>query len=46
MDKPCLNDKNEFPDDEVLSPYLGKVKTVWDSFMDFLGGNLRCPEGI
>ena len=36
MERPCLNDKDEFPDDEVLSRYLGKVKTVWDSFMDFL----------
>lgn len=36
MDKPCLNDKDEFPSDEVLSRHLGKVKTVWDSFMDFL----------
>ncbi|MBN2590554.1 MAG: DUF3788 family protein [Sedimentisphaerales bacterium] len=36
MDKPCLNDKDEFPDDEVLSRYLGKTKTVWDSFMEFL----------
>lgn len=36
MERPCLNDKDEFPDDEVLSRYLGKTKTVWDSFMEFL----------
>ena len=36
MERPCTNDKDEFPDDEVLSRYLGEVKTVWDSFMDFL----------
>ena len=36
MEKPCLNDKDEFPNDEVLSRYLGKVKTVWDSFINFL----------
>jgi len=36
MNKPCLNDKDEFPDDDVLSRYLGEVKTVWDSFMEFL----------
>jgi len=36
MEKPCLNDKNEYPDDEVLSHYLGKVKDTWDSFMDFI----------
>ena len=31
-EKPCLNDKDEFPDDKVLSRCLGKVKPVWDSF--------------
>lgn len=31
--KPCLNDKDEFPDDEVLSRCLGRVKPVWDSFL-------------
>ena len=36
MEKPCLKDKNEYPDDEVLGRYLGKVKNTWDLFMDFL----------
>lgn len=36
MEKPCLNDKDEYPDDNVLSRYLGKVKETWDSFNDFL----------
>ncbi|OHB63161.1 MAG: hypothetical protein A2168_01500 [Planctomycetes bacterium RBG_13_50_24] len=36
MEKPCLNDKNEYPNDEVLSRYLGKVKKTWDSFIDFI----------
>ena len=36
MEKPCLNDKDEYPDDEVLSRYLGKVKSIWDSFIDFI----------
>ncbi|MDD5326720.1 MAG: DUF3788 family protein [Phycisphaerae bacterium] len=39
MEKPCLNDKNEFPDDEVLSRYLGKAKKAWDSFIAFLNEN-------
>jgi hypothetical protein len=39
MEKPCLNDKDEYPDDEVLSRYLGKVKNTCDSFMDFLKEN-------
>jgi hypothetical protein len=36
MEKPCLNDKGEYPNDEVLSRYLGKVKNTWDSFIDFV----------
>ncbi len=36
MEKLCLNNKDEYPDDEVLSRYLGKVKDVWDSFIDFI----------
>jgi len=36
MEKTCLNNKDEYPDDEVLSRYLGKVKETWDSFNDFL----------
>jgi uncharacterized protein DUF3788 len=36
-EKPCLNDKDEFPDDEVLRRCLGKVKPVWDSFLALLG---------
>jgi hypothetical protein len=41
MEKPCLNDKNEYPSDKVLSRCLGKAKGVWDSFMDFLDES--CP---
>jgi hypothetical protein len=33
MEKPCLNDKDQYPDDEVLSRCLGKVKATWDSFL-------------
>jgi len=36
MEKPCLNDKDEYPDDEVLSRCLGKVKNTWDSFIDYI----------
>lgn len=36
MEKPCLNDKNEYPNDEVLGRYLGKVKDTWDSFISFI----------
>lgn len=36
MENRCLNDKNIYPDDEVLTHYLGKAKNAWDSFMDLL----------
>ncbi len=32
----CLNDKNIYPDDEVLALHLGSAKKAWDSFMDLL----------
>jgi hypothetical protein len=33
MNKPLLNDKLEYPDDEVLGRYLGKSKAIWDLFV-------------
>lgn len=32
MDRPLLNDKSDYPNDDVLLRYLGKSKTVWDVF--------------
>ena len=32
MERPLLNDKDQYPDDEVLAQYLGKAKPVWDAF--------------
>ena len=36
MEKPCLNDPKQFPDDEVLSGCLGKAQPAWDSFLALL----------
>jgi len=36
MEKPCLNDENEYPDDEVLRRALGKAKPAWDAFLGFI----------
>jgi Protein of unknown function (DUF3788) len=36
MEKPCLNDKDEYPSDEVLSRCLGEVKDTWDLFMQLI----------
>ena len=32
MERPLLNDKNEYPDDEVLAKHLGRAKSAWDGF--------------
>lgn len=37
MEKPCLNNPDELPCDEVLSRCLGKVKATWDAFVTLLG---------
>jgi hypothetical protein len=36
MEKPCLNDKEEYPDDEVLARHLGRAKRAWDSFVGLI----------
>ncbi len=36
MEKPCLNDQKEYPDDPVLSRHLGESKNAWDAFMEIL----------
>jgi hypothetical protein len=33
MERPCLNDKDEHPSDEVLRHVLGRAKSAWDTFM-------------
>jgi len=39
MEKPSLNDKDQYPDDKVLSHHLGKAKIAWDSLMEMLDKN-------
>jgi hypothetical protein len=39
MELPCLKDKDEYPDDQVLIRYLGEVKKVWDIFIDLIKEN-------
>jgi hypothetical protein len=36
MERPCLNNKDDFPDDEVLSRHLGGAKKTWDSFIELI----------
>jgi len=37
MEKPCLKDQNEYPDDAVLERYLGEVKQTWNAFLNLIG---------
>ncbi len=37
MNKPELNDPEQFPDEEALRGCLGRVKGAWDSFVALLG---------
>lgn len=37
MEKPLLNDKNEYPDDLVLGKYLGETKPCWDEITSWVG---------
>ena len=32
MERPLLNDKHQYPDDEALARCLGRAKPVWDAF--------------
>jgi hypothetical protein len=36
MEKPCLNDEDQYPNEEVLGRYLGDAKPAWDAFLDLL----------
>jgi len=45
MENPCLKDKNEYPNDEILSSYLGNVKNTWDLFINFLKENYPMFSG-
>ena len=45
MEKPCLHDENEYPDDGVLSRYLGKAKNTWDLFLNFINENYPTFSG-
>lgn len=45
MEKPCLNDKDIYPNDEILATFLGKVKNTWDIFVNLLKENYPLITG-
>ena len=36
MDTPVLNDKSQFPTDQVIFSHLGKSKALWNSLFQYL----------
>ncbi len=36
MDRPCLNDPDQYPDDEVLGECLRDARKAWDAFVGML----------
>jgi len=36
MDTPVLNDKSQFPTEQVILSHLGKSKPLWDSLFQYL----------
>ncbi len=45
MDKPCLTDESQYPDDDVLKSCLADAKNAWDSFTDLLKENYPAFTG-
>lgn len=45
MEKPYLKDKNEYPNDEVLSQILGEMKSAWDAFNSYISDNYSSFSG-
>jgi hypothetical protein len=36
MDQPLLGNKDEFPSEKILFSHIGKTKTLWQSFFNYL----------
>ncbi len=36
MEERCLNNKDEYPRDDVLLHHLGRTKIAWDTFLKFM----------
>jgi hypothetical protein len=40
MERPLLNDRDQYPDDDVLAAHLGKAKPAWDAFAASIASTL------
>jgi hypothetical protein len=39
MEQPVLSDKNQFPTEDVIFLYIGRTKTLWISFFEYIHSN-------
>ena len=39
MEQPILNDKNQFPTEEIVFSHIGRSKILWKSLFDFIHTN-------
>ena len=39
MDRPVLNDKDQFPTEEIIITHIGKTKTAWKTVFQFIHNN-------
>ena len=39
MEQPILSDKNQFPTEEIIFSHIGRTKTLWISFFDYVHSN-------
>jgi len=42
MEKPVLNDKTQIPDEKTVFAYIGKFKSLWIAFFDYI--NTEHPD--
>jgi hypothetical protein len=39
MEQPVLSDKNQFPTEDVIFLHIGRTKTLWISFFEYIHSN-------
>lgn len=39
MEQPILSDKNQFPTEDIIFSHIGRTKTLWISFFEYIHSN-------
>jgi Protein of unknown function (DUF3788) len=39
MDQPILSDKNQYPTEEIIFSHIGRTKSIWLSFFEYIHSN-------